>query len=149
MKNYLHDTIDILKYLLIGAVCGLGLNYVILHSPLPKIFPAYTDRISSAAFSVNIIYGILLYCIAAPIIEELVFRIFIYNTVYRFLGFLPAALISSLLFGAFHMNMIQFVYASIMGMLICVMYHSDHRTPVPMLIHCGANLAVWLSSAFL
>jgi hypothetical protein len=66
MKNYLHDTIDILKYLLIGSVCGLGLNYVILHSPLPKIFPAYTDRISSAAFSVNIIYGILLYCIAAP-----------------------------------------------------------------------------------
>lgn len=148
MKNKLLDIIDMLKYLLIGAVCGPVLNYVIIHSPLPGLFPAYTDRISKALLSVDIIYGILLYCIAAPLIEELIFRIFVYNTIYRFIGFLPAALISSLLFGAFHMNMIQFVYASLMGMLICVLYHSDHRVFVPMLIHCGANLAIWLSSAF-
>ena len=138
---------DILKYMLIGAVCGLALNYAIMYSPLPEMFPAYTEKISSGLFSVNIIYGILLYCIAAPILEELVFRILLYDTVYRFLGFLPAAVISSLLFGAFHMNMIQFIYASLMGMLICTLYHRDHRIFVPMLIHCGANLAIWLSSA--
>ena len=82
-----------MKYMLIGAVCGLALNYAIMYSPLPEMFPAYTEKISSGLFSVNIIYGILLYCIAAPILEELVFRILLYDTVYRFLGFLPAAVI--------------------------------------------------------
>ena len=146
MKEILRKTAGIMIYAGIGAVCGLLLNTLIMHSPLPDIFPAYTERYRGRLFSVDIITGVLLFCILAPVLEELIFRRLAYDLIYLRAGFLPAALISSLIFAACHMNMIQGIYAFIMGMLFCVLYHRDHRIAVPIAMHIGANLAVWLLS---
>ncbi len=134
---------DIAKYALIGGVCGVALNLLIMQSPLPRMFPAYTDSFAGKLYSVDIILGIFLYCIVAPILEELIFRIGIYGFLYKRQGFALATVFSSGLFAVYHMNMIQGIYAFIMGMLFCVLYHRDHRMAVPILMHAGANLAVW------
>ena len=136
------------KYLITGAVCGLLFNLLILKSPLVDVFPAYREAFANKAHSVDIITAVLLYCIAAPILEELIFRVFLYNKIYSRTGLVPAAIISSVIFGVYHMNMIQGIYAFIMGMIFCFFYNRDHRIWVPVLMHSGANLAVWLFSAF-
>lgn len=132
--------------MIVGGACGLLLNLAIMHSPLPEMFPAYTEGIEGRLFSVDIIFGIFLYCLAAPILEEFIFRIGVYGFLYRRLGFLISAVASSLLFGAYHMNMVQGIYAFIMGMLFCVLYRRDYHAYVPICLHVGANLAVWLLS---
>ncbi len=134
-KGILRTATDLIKYLLIGGVCGVLLNFAIMRSPLPELFPAYTESFAGKLYSVNIISGIFLYCLVAPILEELIFRIGIYGFLYKRLGFAVSAILSSGLFA---------VYAFIMGMLFCALYHRDHRIPVPILLHAGANLAVWL-----
>ena len=149
MKKTAAIIIDSLKYLIIGAVCGTMLNTLILKSPLPQIFPEYTESISPGFMKVNIIYGVLLYCLASPLLEELVFRRGLYDLLYLKTGFLPAAFISSLVFAIYHMNMIQGVYAFIMAMLICFLYSGNHRLYVPVCVHVGANLAVWLSASII
>lgn len=131
-------------YLLIGGACGVLLNMAIMHSSLPEIFPAYTESFAGKLYSVDIIYGFFLYCIVAPVLEEFIFRIGIYGFLYKRLGFAVSAVLSSVLFAVYHMNMIQGIYAFIMGMLFCVLYHRDHKMTVPILLHAGANLAVWL-----
>ena len=144
MKNEIKKAAGILIYLIIGAVSGTLLNLLIMHSPIPEIFPSYTESIRGKMFSVNIISGLFLYCLVSPVLEELLFRRLIYDILYRYTGFAAAAVISSLIFAIFHMNMVQGIYAFIMGMLICTLYHRDHRIIVPVSLHIGANLAVWL-----
>lgn len=149
MKKTAAIITDSVKYLLTGAVCGTLLNTLIMKSPLPSLFPLYTENISPKLTSVDIIYGVLLYCIAAPVLEELIFRRVLYDLIYLKTGFLPAALTSSLVFAVYHMNMIQGIYAFIMAMIICLLYYRNHRLYVPICLHIGANLAVWLSASII
>ncbi len=145
-EDVLSKSFSIVLCLITGAVCGLLLNALILNSPLPQIFPGYSDSFSGKLFSVDMIPGIFLYCLLAPVIEEILFRRIAYDLIYTYTGFLPAALVSSLVFAAYHMNMIQGIYAFLMGMLFCALYYRDHRLAVPVSLHIGANLAVWLFS---
>ncbi len=144
MKENLKKALEYTVYLMIGAVSGLFFNHIIMISPLSAVFPGYYEGFYRAFYSIDLISGIFIFCIAAPVLEEILFRLLAYDLIYRKLGFLPAALISSLLFGIYHLNAVQGVYAFIMGMLFCILYHRDHRIPVPVMIHIGANLAVWL-----
>lgn len=136
--------LEILLYLFLGAACGLVINLLILKSPVPSLFPAYSEKFAGRLYSVDLILGIFLYGLAAPVIEELIFRVGLYGFLYRRTNFAAAALVSSLIFGIYHMNMVQGIYAFIMGMILCAMYHRDHRAFVPIAMHMGANISVWL-----
>ena len=144
IRKVLRIIADIAKYVLIGGICGVALNLLIMHSPIPRMFPVYTESFVGKLYSIDIISGFFLYCLVAPVLEELIFRIGIYGFLYKRLGFAVSAIMSSGLFAVYHMNMVQGIYAFIMGMLFCTLYHRDHRIPVPILLHAGANLAVWL-----
>ena len=104
MKDFLKKAAIACSYFLTGALCGLLLNALILHSPLPELFPAYSDSFRGKIFSVDLISGIFLFCLLSPIIEELLFRRLVYDLLYGFIGFMAAAVISSLIFAAYHMN---------------------------------------------
>lgn len=149
MKDNLKKACSIIIYLLTGAISGLILNAIILQSPLPGLFPAYTESFRNRIYMIDLLQGILLYCLLSPVIEEIIFRFLAYDFLYKRTGFFAAAFISSLLFAAYHMNMVQGVYAFIMGMLFAALYHRDHRKAVPISLHIGANLAVWLFSNLL
>lgn len=82
---------------------------------------------------------ILCYEIVAPISEELVFRQVIYK---RLRGISPvwaAVLISALLFGLYHGNLVQGIYAFIMGCLLALVYEWTGSFVAPVLFHMIAN----------
>lgn len=90
-------------------------------------------------------YGIIfLVFIFAPIIEELIFRKLIYKVARKFLRFIFAALISAILFGAVHLNITQFIYAFILGLLFCYGYEMTNTIFTPIFMHGFANLFVVL-----
>ncbi len=144
MKGKIKFLGDILICLGVGAFCGLFFNILIMKSPLPAMFPAYSDELAGKLYSVDTVTGVFLFGLAVPVIEELIFRIGLYGFLYRKMGFRAAALISSLVFGIYHMNVVQCVYAFCMGVILCVLYRRDNRVFVPICVHMGANLAVWL-----
>lgn len=82
---------------------------------------------------------ILCYEIVAPISEELVFRQVIYK---RLRGISPvwvAVMISALLFGLYHGNLVQGIYAFIMGCLLALVYEWTGSFVAPVLFHMIAN----------
>ncbi len=88
----------------------------------------------------QIVYTVLV----APLIEELIFRLFVYNVLRRLLkkfryGILSSIIISSVLFGVFHLKPVQGFYAFLLGLVLAYMYENTRRIDTPFIMHIGAN----------
>lgn len=102
------------------------------------------DVISSGSIWTNIFYVV----ICAPIIEEYVFRKLLVNRTLRY-GQGVAVFVSGLLFGLFHGNLNQFVYAFPMGLFMAFLYVRTGKLKITVAIHMicnflGSILAPWL-----
>ena len=103
-------------------------------------FFATYDNLSEVIYSGSIVVQVLATAVAAPVVEELLFRGIIYKRFRDSLGFVPSALLSSLFFGIIHANVLQFVYAFILGMILAYVYEQFKTVWAPVLFHSGANL---------
>lgn len=81
--------------------------------------------------------------LTAPVAEELVFRVALYGWIRRYTGFWVSALFSSLAFGVYHGNLIQGVYAFVIGMILARGYETSayRKYIMVILMHGAANLA--------
>lgn len=78
--------------------------------------------------------------IVAPIFEDLLFRGILYRRLRDYLNVPLAIILSALAFGIFHGNIIQFLYASALGILFAIFYEHYGTVLVPILCHLGANM---------
>ena len=77
----------------------------------------------------------------APLYEELLYRGLLYGRLKREMTGAAAALASSLAFAAGHGNVIQFLYAFPMGILLCRVSEAfGGNILLPVMMHLGANL---------
>ena len=79
-------------------------------------------------------------CVAAPLAEEMVFRVVIYRRLRRETGFWMAAAVSSLLFALYHGNLPQGIYALLVGAVLAFLMESYQAALAPVLAHMAANL---------
>lgn len=77
--------------------------------------------------------------LCAPIMEEYVFRKLIVDRTVRY-GEGAAVLLSGLMFGLFHGNLNQFVYAFVLGMLLAFLYVKTGNLKITIAIHMLINL---------
>jgi phosphoglycolate phosphatase len=120
-----------------GSVVGLNILFEI--SGITQKSAAYR-ALQEDQYSAYFIIGILCYGIVTPIAEELLFRGIIYNYLKRFLDRKWAFFLAAVLFGLYHMNMVQGVYAFIMGLVILYAYEyfGDFRAAVA--VHMLSNI---------
>lgn len=78
-------------------------------------------------------------CVLAPILEEIVFRKLIIDRVKPF-GELRACLVSALIFGLFHGNLRQFMYAAAIGFIFSYVYVKTNNIVYSIAMHAGINL---------
>ena len=101
-------------------------------------FVEVSDMITSNPLFVTIICaGILI-----PIVEEILFRGLIFNRIKCQYNFLAGLLISSLLFGIYHGNIVQGIYATLLGIFLGFAYHKTKSILIPIFIHMGGNTFV-------
>ncbi len=55
-------------------------------------------------------------------------------------NFWIAAVVSSVLFGLYHMNLAQGIYAFLFGILLCLVYRAFENLFAPIMLHFSANL---------
>ena len=127
----------------LGAVIGIGLNLVFSALGITRASEAF-QQTAREQFSRPFWEGIVLYGLAAPVLEELIFRKGVYGLFRRFAGSAVAMVISSALFGVYHGNMVQGLYGFLMGMALAVSYERYKKLLAPILFHGGANMAVYL-----
>lgn len=104
------------------------------------------EAVESIQYSVPIWLGLILYGIVSPIVEEMVFRGVIYSRIKKFYSAAKAVVFSALLFGAFHANLPQFLYGTVMGALMALCYAYSGCFAAPVLMHMSANIFIFLMS---
>lgn len=129
---------------ILGAASALGLNYVISLLPITSV--SY-DEVEKIQYSVPIWLGLILYGLVSPIVEEIVFRGLTYNRMKRFFRLIPCILVSAMLFGGFHANLPQFLYATTMGILMTICYDKVKSFSAPVVFHMVANIVVFIGSS--
>ena len=82
--------------------------------------------------------------IVAPIAEELLFRGLVFHMFNRHVNIKVALVIQGLLFGAFHMNLVQGVYASVLGIVLGIAYILTGNLWIPILMHVVNNTVALL-----
>ena len=99
-----------------------------------------SDETSKEIYQSQFVIQILTAGIAIPAAEELVFRGMGFLRLRESMNFFPAALFSSIMFGIYHGEMIQGVYAGVMGFLFAWLAEKGKGVFLPMLGHMAANL---------
>lgn len=124
---------------------GLMLNFVITQSGLLDYSDGF-ERASETLSDGSLVVKILCNAIVIPILEELLIRGIVAGQLYLWYGMWPAVVLSSICFGIMHNNIVQFIYALIIGILLGLMYVKNKRIVLCILTHGLLNLLVIMLS---
>jgi uncharacterized protein len=92
---------------------------------------------------------IIVFAVAiAPIVEEFVFRFFIYGVLKRYVGCLLGVILSSLLFAAAHAHFPSFVPLFVLGSCLAISYEWSGSILVSMTMHSLFNSLTLIALAF-
>ncbi|MFC0190491.1 lysostaphin resistance A-like protein [Fictibacillus aquaticus] len=89
-------------------------------------------------------YFMVVAALIGPILEEIVFRKILFGRLYGRFGFFLAALISSLVFAAVHMDFSHLLIYSAIGFTFAYLYVKTKRLLVPIIAHMSMNSLVLL-----
>ena len=131
----------------IGAVLALGINYILVLTGLPQNNEQY-QQVAKVQFALPLWLAFLFYGIISPVIEEMVFRGIVCNWLEQHMSPMVAVAGSALLFGVFHGNFVQMLYASIMGAVLALVFQKYRNMTAPVLMHGAANVAVYFVTYF-
>ncbi len=126
-----------------SGLFALGLNLLFDLIGFTESSVSFTQT-ATAQFGVEFGVGLVLYGILSPLAEEAVFRGLIYNRMKRCFSYLIAVVVSSLLFGCYHGNLVQAVYGTILGILIAYSYEKYESFAAPVLFHAVANVSIFV-----
>ena len=131
-------------FLTVFAFCiATGINILFWLAGFTDSSEAY-NKVHEMQYGVQFAVGLVLYGIISPLAEEAVFRGVLYNRMKRSFNYKIAILVSSLLFGIYHGNLVQAVYGSILGLMIAYFYDQYQSFVAPVLFHAVANVSMYV-----
>lgn len=123
-----------------AGLLGIAVNNVIAMTPLIEASAGFKEA-NEAFFGGSFAIELLGSCLVIPIAEELLFRGIVYKRIRRLTEVRIAIMISALLFGVIHMNLVQFLYATIVGFLLAVFLEKTGSLTAAVAGHMAANTA--------
>ena len=128
-----------LLFILGITIClSVGLNNVISMSPLVQMSEEYQNA-SDAFYSSTIWMELLGSALVTPFLEELLHRGVVYGRLRRRMGMWPAVLVSALIFAALHFNIVQFIYAFLLGIVFALFVEKTGKLYPAVIAHILAN----------
>lgn len=125
---------------LLGVACEFFSSYAL--GFILEAMPGAADKYSSdmSALFTDEITTIVLVALVMPILEELIFRLLIFKALKKVLPFIAANLIQAALFGIYHMNLIQGIYAFLLGLLLGLLCERAQTFLTCISFHCAFNI---------
>ena len=149
-KPSLHLGMYFAKCILVFAGFAVFLNCLLLQLKLNR-FSAAFDATSQSQSATPAVMAVLVFGIISPLVEEYVFRYFLYNRMKCYFSAALSIVTSALLFGIYHANLVQGIYAFFMGLYLAYCYECllitgvDEKKGiwVPIICHGIANVLVF------
>lgn len=142
------------------VLLGLGLYKVIdlfmilVAAITPQAMQDYSELIETSGLVEVSFFSIISTVILAPVVEELVFRGLTLRLFRRSgLSFLLANFLQAVIFGIYHMNLVQGMYAFLIGLVLGFVANHYHTLLASMLLHavfnfCGTILTQFESALY-
>lgn len=130
---------------ILALSASLALNALLTLTGFVDSSQTYQE-VADRQYGVALAVGVILYGVISPFTEEVVFRGVIYNRLRRFYGAPVGIVVSGVLFGVFHGNLVQGVYGACLGMLMAYLYERSGSFLIPILFHAVANLTVYTTA---
>lgn len=121
------------------AVVTYGFNYLFTVTGLAERSESF-QNVAKNQYDVVLVVGIILYGFVSPFVEEVIFRGFLYGRMRVYMPKIGAVLVSALLFGIYHGNMVQGIYGFFMGLLFILVYDRYQNFYLAVFMHSIANL---------
>ncbi|MDO4295188.1 MAG: CPBP family intramembrane metalloprotease [bacterium] len=131
------ETVDIL-FLSLSACLGLNALLLLVAAP---------EESSKTVYAASLGMQLVTAGLAVPLVEEFLFRGLGFLRLREYMGFFPAALLSSLAFALYHGSLLQGIYAGCMGLLFAYLTEKKGGMEAAVLAHMTANLAALLLTA--
>lgn len=148
-KKFRFDGVQIKNILLTIATAGtagIAGNNLIAMTPLVQTSEGFQNA-NESFFGGELVFQLLGSCLIIPIAEELVFRGVVYQRIRVYFDMKVALLFSALIFGIVHANLVQFLYAALLGVLLAFLYEKTGYFYVPVLGHITANIIAVIRTA--
>lgn len=127
-------------YLMLGAGCQLFISGLLSKlRPLFEVLFSYYDDTMGSLFSADPIVVAIYVIILAPFLEELIMRGILLNRLRYGMSFFAANLIQAMVFGIYHMDMIQGIYAFGIGLILGYVYEKTRTLMAPIFLHMVIN----------
>lgn len=123
------------------GVSGISFIWLIIAGKIPE-FQAQIAAMKegNAMIGGGSLHGVFLSAvIAAPIVEEVIFRGVVLGSFRKIFPAWASILISAVIFGVYHMNPVAIVYATVMGIIAGVVYEKKQNLLFPIMLHMANN----------
>ena len=127
--------------IILGVTASLGISRFILLLPIDGILGNYQE-VQQINGATPVIVQLLVLGVLTPILEELLFRGVIYKRLKTYYDVTIAAYIASIIFAIAHFNLVQGLYAFIMGIVLIYLYEKTGNLITAICTHCVANITV-------
>ena len=122
-----------------AALIGIGLDNLISMSPLVSMSVGYQEA-NAGFYGGTLVMELLSSALFTPILEELVFRGILFGRLKRLLPKWWAVFLSALLFAVMHFNIVQFIYALLMGLVLAIFVEWGGNVCYAVFGHMTVNL---------
>lgn len=129
----------VLFIIAIAALCGIALNNILIMSPLADWSTGYKE-VSARFYGSTLLIECIGTGILAPILEELLYRGVIFGRLRYMMPDKVAAVVSAFIFAFMHFNLVQFIYAFVLGLLLAYFMIRTQNFWGAMLAHITINL---------
>ena len=128
-----------IKMCLVGGCFAVAWNNILGMLHIIEYSNSY-GQVVETFYTGNLLLEIVALCMVIPYVEELLYRGIVYGRIRDWLGVPIAIVVSAIIFGAIHMNFVQFVYATVFGVLLAWFAEMSDGIWGAVLAHMAANL---------
>ncbi len=128
----------------VGGVAILPISTLLIqamHYIMPSVVDNYIELMDQSLGGANLVITLISVAILAPLVEEVIMR----GVLFRQLETatmrpIVIVLLSGLIFGVFHMNIVQGVFTTVAGIIFAVGFLWTRSLWVPIIMHLANNL---------
>ncbi|WP_280772272.1 CPBP family intramembrane glutamic endopeptidase [Salipaludibacillus daqingensis] len=148
-KNFIQGQADVgqtVLWSIAGIFMAFAAQYVaaLIEMTLLGIEPGSENTEMIVDMATAVPYMVIVVAIFVPIMEELVFRMVIFGSLFKRFGFWIAAVLSGLIFAIVHWDFEHILVYLAMGIVFAFLYVKTKRIIVPIIAHVGINSFVML-----
>lgn len=126
--------------LFMGAAFSQFANMLVALLQTTLNYQEYQESMDQMTSGKSLWFLILCMGVIAPVAEEIVFRWLIYLRLRDYMSMGLAAVISGVFFGVYHGNLVQAVYAGILGIVFARFLEMTGDLKTSIFLHMGANI---------